>query len=62
MGLAPVGSFISGQRIQWLGHLMRRNEEDAVRVVLEWRPTGKRPRGRPRKKGGLIQRKKISRK
>jgi len=46
--LASVTSFISGQRIQWLGHVMRRNEEETVRTVLEWRPTGKRPRGRPR--------------
>jgi len=29
---------------------MRRNEEETVRAVLEWRPTGKRPRGRPRKR------------
>ena len=48
--LAPVTSFISGQRIQWLGHVMRRNEEETVRTVLEWKPTGKRPRGRPRKR------------
>lgn len=29
---------------------MRKNEKETVRVVLEWRSTGKRPCGRPRKK------------
>jgi hypothetical protein len=47
--LALVTSFISGQRIQRLGHVMRRNEKETVRTVMEWRPTGKRPRGWPRK-------------
>lgn len=50
VGLVPVSSSISGQRIQWIGHLMRRNEEDAVRVVMEWKLTGKRLRGWPRKR------------
>jgi len=48
--LAPVTSFIKGQRIQWLGHIMRRGEDETVRVVLEWKPQGKSPRGRPRKR------------
>lgn len=29
---------------------MHRNEEEAVRATVEWKPTGKRPRGRPRKR------------
>jgi hypothetical protein len=48
--LAPVTSFIKGQRIQWLGHIMRRGENETVRVALEWKPQGNRPRGRPRKR------------
>jgi hypothetical protein len=27
LGLAPVTSYIKGQRMQWLGHIMRRSEE-----------------------------------
>jgi len=48
--LAPVTSFIKGQRIQWLGHIMRREENEVVRVALEWKSQGKRPKGRPRKR------------
>jgi hypothetical protein len=29
---------------------MRKGKEETVRAVLEWRPMGKRPRGRPRKR------------
>lgn len=29
---------------------MRRGENEAVRVPLEWKPKGKRPRRRPRKR------------
>lgn len=49
LGLAPISSFISGQQIQWVGQVMRRNEKETIGAVLEWRLTEKRPRGRPRK-------------
>lgn len=48
--LAPVTSLIKSKRIQWLGHIMRRRENEIVRVALEWKPQGKIPRGRPRKR------------
>lgn len=35
LDLAPVTSFIKGQRIQWLGHVLRRGENETVRVALE---------------------------
>ncbi|KAF0741196.1 Reverse transcriptase domain-containing protein [Aphis craccivora] len=50
MNLAPVTNFIKGQRIQWLGHILRREENGSVRVAFERKPKGKRPRGRPRKR------------
>jgi len=48
--LTTVTSFIKRQRIQWLGHIIRRRENKVVIVTLEWKPIGKRPRGRPRKR------------
>ncbi|KAF0753469.1 Uncharacterized protein FWK35_00019834 [Aphis craccivora] len=48
--LTTVTSIIKSQRIQWLGHIMRRRENEVVRVTLKWKPIGKRPRGRPRKR------------
>lgn len=54
MGLALVGSFTSGQRIQWLGHAMRRNVEEMVRAVLELKPTEKDLAG-DLERNGLIQ-------
>lgn len=50
LGLAPVTSYMKGQRLQWLGHIMRRSEEETIRAVIEWQPEGKRPRGRQRKR------------
>ncbi|KAL4090324.1 hypothetical protein QTP88_025183 [Uroleucon formosanum] len=50
MNLTPVTSFIKGQRIQWLGHILRREENDPVRDAFEWKPMGIRPRGRPKKR------------
>lgn len=36
---------------QWLGHIWRRNEDDIkYRITFERKPTGKRPRGRQRKR------------
>jgi len=46
---ALISSFISGQRIQWFGHVMRRNEE-TIRAVLGWKPTENKPRGWSRKR------------
>lgn len=48
-----MSSFISGQQIQRLGHIMYRNKEHMVRAVLEWKPMGKRPRGWSKKKKWL---------
>lgn len=42
MGLVPVATYIIGQRIQLLGHVMRRSEYDTIKVVIEWKREGKR--------------------
>ncbi|XP_025417107.1 neurotrimin-like [Sipha flava] len=38
------------QRLKWFGHYMRKTETNNTRAAIEWQPTGKRSRGRPRKR------------
>jgi hypothetical protein len=42
--------FIKDRRIAWLGHVMWMDEKRIPKRILEWKPTGSRIRGRPRKK------------
>ena len=42
--------FIKSRRIAWLGHVMWMDEKRIPKRVLEWKPTGRRIRGRPRKR------------
>jgi hypothetical protein len=50
LGNADVVIFIKSRRIAWLGHLMRMDEKRITKRVLEWKPTGRRIRERPRKR------------
>lgn len=40
MGFTPITNFIKGQGIQWLGDILRRGENNHLRVALEWKPQG----------------------
>jgi hypothetical protein len=42
--------FIKSKRIAWLGHVMQVYEKVTPKRVLEWKPIGRRIRGRPRKR------------
>jgi len=42
--------FIKGRRIARLGHVMRMDDRRMPKKILEWKPIGKRIRGRPRKR------------
>ena len=39
---------IKRRRWRWIGHVLRREQDDIVRTALHWTPDGKRKRGRPR--------------
>jgi len=42
--------FIKAQRIKWLGHIQRMDKARSNRKLLDWRPMGTRPVGRPRQR------------
>ncbi|KAE9529651.1 hypothetical protein AGLY_011747 [Aphis glycines] len=46
---SKINNYIKAQRLQWFRHVMRRDESKTVKVVIEYQPSGKRPRGRPKK-------------
>ncbi|KAI4455260.1 hypothetical protein MML48_9g00016407 [Holotrichia oblita] len=41
---------IKQQRIKWLRHVWRSGEESVIKLLVEWKPGGKKRRGRPRSK------------
>ena len=46
---ADVVRLVKSKRMAWLGHVMGMEEERIPKRVLEWKPIGRRNRGRPRK-------------
>jgi hypothetical protein len=40
--------FIKAQRIKWLGNVQRMDTSRIAKRILEWKPMGNRPLGRPR--------------
>jgi len=42
--------FIKARRIKWLGHIQRMEQERPTRKLLDWKPMGTRPVGRPRQR------------
>ena len=47
---ADIERFIKTQRIKWLGHIQRMDQARATRKLLDWKPMGTRPVGRPRQR------------
>jgi hypothetical protein len=47
---ADIVRFIKAQRIKWLGHIQRMDRAKPTRKLLDWRPTGTRPVGKPRQR------------
>jgi hypothetical protein len=47
---ADIVRYVKSKRMAWLGHVMRTEGERIHKRVLEWKPMGRRNRGRPRKR------------
>jgi hypothetical protein len=47
---ADIVRFIKAQRIKRLGHIQRIDETRPARKLLDWKPMGTRPLGRPRQR------------
>jgi len=50
IGNADIVRFIIIRRRAWLGHVMWMDEKRIPKRILEWKPTGRRIRGRTRKR------------
>jgi len=50
IGNADIVRFIKSGIMAWLGHVMRMDGGRMSRRILEWKPMGRRIRGRPRKR------------
>jgi len=47
---ADIVRFIKAQRNTWLGHIQRMYQARPTRKLLDWKPMGTRPVGRPRQR------------
>ena len=46
--MVPIVQGINKNKLRWFGHVMRREEESTLRIVMKLMMKGNRPRGRPR--------------
>jgi hypothetical protein len=47
---ADIVRLIKAQRIRWLGHILRMDQARPTGKLLDWKPVGTRPIGRPRQR------------
>ena len=47
---ADIVRFIKAQRIKWRVHVQRMDQARPTRKLLDWKPMGTRPVGRPRQR------------
>jgi hypothetical protein len=47
---ADIVRLVKAQRIKWLGHIQRMEQAKRTKKLLDWKPMGKRPVGKPRQR------------
>jgi hypothetical protein len=47
---ADIVRFSKAQRMKWLGHIKRMDQARPTRKLLDWKPMGTRPVGKPRQR------------
>jgi hypothetical protein len=47
---ADIVRYVKSKRMAWLGHVMRMEGERIPKRVQQWKPMGRRNRGRPRER------------
>ena len=50
LGVEPVLECVERNQLRWFGHVKRMREGERLREMMDWRPEGRRPAGRPRKR------------
>ncbi|CAG9567643.1 unnamed protein product [Danaus chrysippus] len=50
MNRETIVRFIKSQRLRWAGHVERMGKNRAPKIMTDWKPQQRRPRGRPRKR------------
>jgi len=50
IGNSDIVTFVTSRRIVWLGHVVWMDDRRTGKEILEWKPRGKRIRGRTRKR------------
>ena len=50
MNVEPILECMERNQLRWYGHLKRMDDEEKLRMMLEWRPEGSRRAERPRKR------------
>ena len=48
MGIESVSDDVKRNRLRWLGHVLRKDDDDWVKKIMSFEVEGKRGRGRPR--------------
>ena len=48
--VSDIVRFVKAKRIKWLGHIQRTDQARLNRELLDWKPMGIRPVGRPRQR------------